>query len=181
MTSGQIGYYRQPTISGDTVVFVCEDDLWSVPVSGGRATRLTANLGEVSRPFLSPDGSQLAFIGEEEGDEEVYCMPAEGGVAKRLTFLGAGTMVAGWSRDGKSIVFASNAAQPFYRIYMPYTIDPEGGQPAPLPYGTAHSVSFGAQGGVVLGRNTLDIARWKRYRGGTAGVIWIDPTGKRQV
>ena len=35
------GYYRHPTIHGDTVVFVSEDDLWSVPSAGGVAIRRT--------------------------------------------------------------------------------------------------------------------------------------------
>ncbi|MBD2460145.1 PDZ domain-containing protein [Oscillatoria sp. FACHB-1407] len=173
----QAGYYRFPTIHGDRVVFVCEDDLWSVPAAGGVASRLTANLGEVSRPYLSPDGSQLAFIGREEGHAEVYCLPAEGGVAQRLTFLGAQTSVVGWSRDGQSILFSSNSAQPFRRIFNLYAIDPQGGLPERLPYGLAHHIALGANGGVVLGRNTGDPARWKRYRGGTAGVLWIDPEG----
>lgn len=174
--SQQSGYYRHPTISGDRVVFVCEDDLWSVPVQGGVAVRLTANLGMVRRPFLSPDGLHLAFVGREEGHSEVYCMPAVGGAAKRLTFMGS-AHVAGWSRDGQSIVFLSNAGQPFYSISHLYTIHPEGGLPEQLPYGLAHSVSFGANGGVVLGRNTNEPAYWKRYRGGRAGVLWVDSTG----
>jgi tricorn protease len=176
-TNPQAGYYRFPTINGNRVVFVCEDDLWSVPATGGSAIRLTANLGEVSRPFLSPDGTILAFVGRDEGHPEVYCIPATGGVAKRLTFLGAHTTVVGWSPDGTSILFASNTAQPFRRIYNLYAISPEGGLPQQLPYGLAHNVSYGANGGIVLGRNTLDPARWKRYRGGTAGVLWIDLDG----
>jgi tricorn protease len=174
----QSGYYRFPTIYGDRVVFVCEDDLWSVSTEGGIANRLTSNLGEVSHPFLSPDGTQLAFIGREEGHPEVYIMPAEGGVAKRLTFLGSSTQVLGWSRDGNAILFASSAAQPFRRIHNLYSINFAGGMPDRLPLGLAHHVSYGANGGIVLGRNTSDTARWKRYRGGTAGVLWVDPDGK---
>jgi tricorn protease len=174
--SRQSGYYRFPTIHGNRVVFVCEDDLWSVSTEGGLAIRLTSNLGEVSQPFLSPDGTQLAFIGREEGHPEVYVMPAEGGVAKRLTFLGANTTVVGWHPSGEAILFASNASQPFRRIYNIYQINAAGGLPERLPLGLAHHVSYGGKG-VVLGRNTSDIARWKRYRGGTAGVIWIDRDG----
>ena len=29
------GYFRYPTIAGDTIVFVSEDDLWAVPAEGG--------------------------------------------------------------------------------------------------------------------------------------------------
>ncbi|NJO42542.1 MAG: peptidase [Cyanobacteria bacterium RU_5_0] len=174
--SKQSGYFRFPTVHGNRVVFVGEDDLWSVSVEGGMAIRLTSNLGEVSHPFLSPDGTQLAFIGREEGHPEVYVMPADGGISRRLTFLGAHSLVVGWTPDG-NILFASNTAKPFWRMAHLYQISPSGGMPECLPWGLAHQISYGPTGGVVLGRNTSDIARWKRYRGGTTGVIWIDPDG----
>lgn len=176
--SEQYGYYRFPTLCNNTVVFVCEDDLWSVPIAGGMATRLTANLGEVSSPFLSPDGEYLAFIGREEGHMEVYCMPARGGIARRLTFLGATTSVIGWSPDGQSILFRSSTGQPFPRVFNLYQIDREGGLPEKLPVGLAHQISYGPQGSKVISRNNFrESAYWKRYRGGTAGVIWVDRSG----
>ena len=172
------GYYRYPTIHGDTIIFVCEDDLWAVPAVGGVARRLTANLSEVSYPALSPDGQWLAFTSQEEGEQEIYCMPAMGGAATRLTYLGARTRVVGWHPDGESIIFSSNTLQPFTDLYylyrVPYT---SGGQPELLPTGAAVSVSFGGNGGMVIGRNTSDLARWKRYRGGSTGNLWIDIAG----
>ena len=98
------GYYRWPTIHDDTVVFVCEDDLWSVAASGGVARRLTANPGSVQSPALSPDGTLLAFVGRDEGPGEVFVMLAVGGEARRLTFLGETMRVCGWSRDGRDIL-----------------------------------------------------------------------------
>ncbi|WP_088891754.1 S41 family peptidase [Leptolyngbya ohadii] len=191
----QAGYYRYPTLNGNRVVFVCEDDLWMVPLSGGTAVRLTANLGEVTRPLLSPDGSLLAFTGREEGHPEVYAMPATGGEATRLTFTGSAS-VAGWTPDGR-IAFSSSATQPFPRMPRLYAIDPAGGLPEELPFGVGNAVSFaphsnthsntqsnpqsdlhsGNQNRVVIGRNISDPARWKRYRGGTAGVLWVDAEG----
>ena len=176
----QSGYYRFPSIHGDRVVFVCEDDLWTVPIAGGTAIRLTANLGEVTHPVLSPDGQQLAFIGREEGNAEVYVMPAEGGSARRLTFLGASTKVVGWSQNGQSIIFASDAGEPFRRLRQLYRLSAAGGLPERLPYGMAHAIALGPNGSVVLGRNVEDPARWKRYRGGLAGVLWIDATDSGQ-
>ncbi|MEO0408316.1 MAG: peptidase, partial [Cyanobacteria bacterium P01_A01_bin.135] len=171
------GYYRFPTVHRDRVVFVCEDDLWQVPLGGGAAVRLTAGLGEVSHPAFSPNGEQLAFVGREDGQAEVYVMPASGGSAQRLTFLGVGARVVGWSPDGQWILFASSAGQPFRRLMQLHRVHCEGGLPERLPYGMAHTVSYGPDGGVLLGRNIGDPARWKRYRGGLAGVMWIDANG----
>ena len=56
------GYYRDPTIRQDSIVFVCEDDLWTVPVEGGIARRLTSNLGLTGSPSLSPDGRTTRFF-----------------------------------------------------------------------------------------------------------------------
>ena len=42
-----LGYYREPTIAGDRIVFVSDDDLWAVGREGGLATRLTAGDGKV--------------------------------------------------------------------------------------------------------------------------------------
>ena len=77
-----------PTICGDTIVFVSEDDLWTVPVDGGIARRLTSNLSKVGGPCLSPNGELLAFTGSEEGPPEVNCMPAEGGEARAIDLPG---------------------------------------------------------------------------------------------
>src|ERR1700709_1674874 len=103
------GYYRFPTIHTDTIVFVWEGDLWSVPASGGVARRLTANPGQVTTPAFSPDGSLLALAGRAARAGEIYLMPAEGGPSRRLTFFGANSWVVGWSPDGETIIFASSA------------------------------------------------------------------------
>jgi tricorn protease len=174
MTAQWSGYYRFPTIHEDEIVFVAEDDLWAVPAMGGVARRLTANLGAVSHPSFSPDGQWLAFVGREEGHAEVYVMPAEGGPARRLTFQGGNATVVGWHEE--RIVFASDVGRPFRRDLWLYTVDLEGNEPERLELGPAQAASWGEEG-LVIGRNTGDPARWKRYRGGTAGEIWIDPQG----
>ena len=171
MTGQTQGYYRFPTIHDDKVVFVAEDDLWEAPVAGGMARRLTANLGAVSHPRFSLDGQWLAFVGREEGHAEVYVMPATGGPARRLTFMGGNAVVVGWHHD--RIVFASDAGRPVRHDLWLHTVDLEGSEPQVIGLGPAQAASWGDVG-MVLGRNTGDPARWKRYRGGTAGEIWID-------
>ncbi|HVS47091.1 MAG TPA: PDZ domain-containing protein [Verrucomicrobiae bacterium] len=172
------GYYRHPTISGDRIVFVCEDDLWSVNAGGGDATRLTVSFGTCATPRLSPDGRLVAFVSTDEGNPEVYVMPADGGRPERLTFMGATIVaVSGWSADGREILFTANPRAWFGGETQPFSIAPDGGTPRNLQLGHARSVARGTGGAIVLGRNAEDPARWKRYRGGTSGEIWIDPSG----
>ena len=173
------GYYRFPTLQAETVVFVSEDDLWRVDAKGGVARRLTSNLGEVTYPMLSPDGELLAFVGREEGAAEVYVMPATGGPARRLTYLSSLPRVVGWMADSKRIIFTSSHGQPVASEMVLFTVDAtsSNGEVTELPYGAARAISFGPGNRVVIGRNTGDPARWKRYRGGTAGHLWIDAEG----
>jgi tricorn protease len=151
------GYYRTPTIAGDTIVFVCEDDLWSVGTGGG---------------------TTIAYVGRDEGTPEVYTIPAQGGPPQRLTFLGTEALyVSGWSHDGDEIFFTADAGVPFVKEPWAFAVPAAGGEARRLPVGHAMSLAVAANGATLLGRNNLDPARWKRYRGGTAGQLWVDADG----
>jgi len=171
------GYYRHPTVRGDQVVFVCEDDLFSVSLEGGPARRLTSSPAPCESPRLSPDGRWIAFTAYDDGPPDVHVMPAEGGPPVRRTWFGSKMLVTGWHGDGR-IVAASGWRMPFRKLRQLVAVDPVEGVPEVLPYGHASHLSFAPRGdGVVLGRSTGDPARWKRYRGGTAGTLWIDREG----
>ena len=172
------GYYRYPSLSGDRVAYVCEDDLWSVPAIGGDAVRLTVSFGTCSFPRFSPDGRWIAFISTDEGNPELYVMPARGGEPQRLTYLGA-TMAAtvAWSADSEEIYFVGNPTTWYEGETRPFTIARTGGEARDWNLGHARGVSFGPDGRLAIGRNAADPARWKRYRGGTAGEIWVQAAG----
>ncbi len=175
------GYYTQPTLSGDHLVFVCEDDLWHVPLSGGRARRLTNSRSEIRSPALSPDGKWLACRAMEEGDPDVYLMESEGGPMSRLTWLSTVTDIIGWSSDAQNIIFRSShqAVHHLGSDAWLYRVPVNGGPVRRLPYGPAVSVHHQLNGsGVVLARNTIHNSRWKRYRGGMVGEVWVDENGK---
>ena len=172
-------YLRQPTLHGDSVVFVSDDDLWCVHADGGVAHRLTAGVSEPATPCLSPCGRWLAYAGRDEQHAEVWLMPAAGGAARRLTWLGSDLAVRGWTPEG-DIVFCSNHGQPFFRNWHAYTLALlPGSVPQRVPLGQINHLAFSASGRRVIGRNTVDPARWKRYRGGTAGHLWMEDAVQR--
>ena len=175
------GYYMQPTIHGDRVVFVCETALWEVSAEGGVARRLTTAPGAAMTPVLSPDGKSLAYAARDEGPQEVFVMPSEGGASTRVTHFGTmNTQPAAWSADGKKVIVRSNAARAFLGQQWLYEVTP-GGHPKRMEIGPARMISRQPGGkGVALGINSGDPARWKRYRGGTAGRLLVDREGKGQ-
>ncbi|MAQ42998.1 MAG: peptidase [Candidatus Marinimicrobia bacterium] len=170
------GYYRFPTINNSKIVFVADDDLWVVKLDDSKAYRLTTNLSEVSSPLFSPDGKWIAYIGTEDGNSEVYIMSEKGGPSTRLTYDGAfASKICAWHND--DIIFATDLSQPFGRVSNLAKINKKGGPTTVLDYGISSNISFGNPG-VILGRNTADPARWKRYKGGTAGELWISNDNK---
>ncbi len=171
----QHGYYHDPDVRNNFIVFVSEDDIWRVPLRGGVARRLTANLSTVVKPRISPNGRHIVFTAYEEGQTELYLMDAKGSEPKRLTYLGGYCWPLGWTADSKEIIFTSNFDQPYDGSI--YKIGIKGGEPERIPVGHALDYTCGEKG-VLIGRHTRDAARWKRYRGGTAGEFWIDRTGK---
>lgn len=177
-------YVRHPAVVGDTVVFVADDDLWVVDLDGGRAHRLTDGRSGASHPVISPDAQQVAFTGRDAQHPEAYVMPLSGGAAERLTYLGATTTTTrAWHPDGR-VVVATNQGLPFARDSHLVAAGPTPGHHEPLGWGSAHEVAMRAgppavDGGVrvLIGRHTTNQGRWKRYRGGTAGQLWLDDTG----
>jgi tricorn protease len=171
--AGQPGYYRFPAIHGDRVVFSAEDDLWTVPVTGGVATRLTTHEGAENFPEFSPDGKWLAFSAQYEGNIDVYVMPAEGGEPQRLTYNPEADEVVAWRPDSEWIVFRSRRISPNGDHNL-FEVPRTGGHPRQVPVGIAALASFSPDGRYIVFNPFSDEFRnWKRYLGGTAQDVWI--------
>lgn len=165
--------FRQPTISRTQIVFAYAGDLWIAPRAGGEARRLTTGAGSESEPLFSPDGTQIAFTGEYDGNTDVFVVPASGGVPKRLTWHPAPDTALGWTPDGKRILFASPRES--YTFFGElFTVGLDGGFPEKLPLPTGFEGSYSPDGSrlayVPLGRA---FTAWKRYRGGRTTPVWI--------
>ena len=165
---------RQPDISKTEIVFVYGGDLWTVPRSGGLARRITANPSVKRSPKFSPDGSQIAFTGNYDGNSDVYTIPADGGEPKRLTYHPMPDLVEGWTPDGKSVLFRSGRTSFSYRFNKLFTVSATGGMEKELPLPQAGLASFSPDG-TTLAYNRIERegATWKRYRGGEQAYVSI--------
>ena len=177
--AGSNGYFRYPTLHGDTVVFTSEGDLWRVSVEGGMATRLTTHAEQETRAQISPDGQSIAYSANYEGPTEVYVMPLTGGRPNRVTYHGESSNVVGWTPDGR-IVYATRhfSTLPNTQLVM---VRPDGSNESLLPLEMACEAAFSPDGlTVYFARTTPQRGAVKRYRGGTAQQLWRFYVGRRR-
>jgi tricorn protease len=171
------GYLRFPHLHDDLLAFVAEDDVWLAPADGGRAWRLTSDGGQASYPRFSPDGAAIAWTSWRDGGiPEVYTAgitgDTDGGTAARRTYWGdTRTRVTGWTSRGEVLAITA-AGQPTAQRTMAYAV-PLGAPPRLLPFGQVNDLALTTTATVLLTAQRGDPSYWKRYRGGTAGRLWV--------
>ncbi|MCH5308353.1 MAG: PD40 domain-containing protein [Prevotella sp.] len=178
---------RFPATNGNEVVFTYAGDLYTVPIKGGEAKRLTSHVGYEMFARYSPDGKSIAFTGEYDGNREVYVIPAAGGEPRRLTYtstnsrddlgdrMGPNNMVMTWTNDGKQVLYRNRISDGF--AGQLWTVSAEGGMPDKLPLPEGGWASYSPDGKqMAYNRVMREFRTWKYYRGGMADDIWIyDP------
>jgi tricorn protease len=194
------GYLRYPHIANDLVGFVAADDVWLAPLTGGRAWRFTTDEAQAATPRLTPDGTQVAWVSAKDGSPEIYVAGLADGTSTRLTYWGTSwARVSGWTPAGE-VLAVSRANQPFAHYVraraLTTALSGSPGAERVLPFGPVSDLSLGTswdgtggdsaaadgRGAGTVGLLTGkwggfndDPAHWKRYRGGTAGRLWVGP------
>lgn len=176
---------RFPAIYGDKVVFTYAGDLYTVSSAGGVARKLTNDVGTELFAHFSPDGKTIAFTGQYDGNSEVYVIPSEGGIPKRLTYtatldrddvsdrMGPNNIVMSW-KDNKTVVYRSRRVEFNDFKGKLFTASIDGGIPEELPLPRGGWNSFSPDGKkLAYNRIFREFRTWKRYRGGQADDIFI--------
>jgi tricorn protease len=177
---------RFPATNDRQIVFCYAGELYTVPKDGGTARRLTSGPGYSSFPRFSSDGTQLAFTSQYDGNTEVYVMPGEGGVPKRLTTtatlgrddisdrMGPNNIVMTWENTKPLVVFRSRMASFNSFIGSLYTVGMDADLPQQLPVPRGGFVSFSPDDSkMVFNRVFREFRTWKHYRGGMADEVWL--------
>lgn len=87
---------------GRTIVFDLLGDLYSVPIDGGEAARLTSGSAFDFQPRYSPDGSSIAFTSDRDGAQNIWLMDPDGGHLRQVTEEGDREVNSpAWSSDGE--------------------------------------------------------------------------------
>ncbi|MFH2096154.1 MAG: PDZ domain-containing protein [Bacteroidota bacterium] len=177
---------RFPDISNGNIVFSYAGDLYLVSENGGMARKLTTHEGYEMFARFSPDGKQIAFTGQYDGNTEVFLIPSQGGEPKRLTYtatlkrddisdrMGPNNIVMEWTPDGKNIIYRSRKQSFNAFVGQLFKVPVSGGLSAGLPLPTGGFCSFSEDGGkMAYNRVFREFRTWKYYKGGMADDVWI--------
>ncbi|HEX6314890.1 MAG TPA: S41 family peptidase [Gemmatimonadaceae bacterium] len=178
--AGTLGFYRQPAIHSETIVFAAEGDLWTVPLSGGLARRLTSHAAEETNPAISPDGRTLAFTARYEGPAALYTMPLTGGAPLRRTYDGDNASATTWTPDGKLVYTTVN----YSGVPKPSMVqlDLRNGTRTLVPLAGASEGAYDGSGRTLFFvRPAFHNNVTKRYTGGTARDVWKFTTGSAEA
>lgn len=153
--SAQPLWMRHNVISpqGDKIAFCYKGDVYVVNAQGGKALQITTNAAYDGDPVWSPDGKQLAFSTDRNGNFDVYLVSAEGGVAKRITTNSATEIPLAFSPDGKEIYFSAQIQKAAENVQFAsgwitelYKVSTEGGRPEQVVAVPVSSMSFDKDG-----------------------------------
>ena len=185
---------RFPAVGGGKIVFCYAGNLYSVGIDGGRAVKLTSDVGYECFPKISPDGRTVAFTAQYDGNTEVYTIPITGGEPRRLTYsalvgrdqvgerMGPNNIVMGWTPDGKRIIYRSKQWCFSGLRGQLCLVDAEGGLPELIPTTEGGFCSYSPDGKkLAMNRMFREFRTWKYYRGGQADDIWINTVGTTKL
>ena len=183
-SSSEARLLRFPATNGTDIVFSYAGDLFTAPLSGGEARRLTSHIGYEMFARYSPDGKTIAFTGEYDGNREVYTIPSTGGEPVRLTYtstngrddlgdrMGPNNIVMGWTPDGKYIIYRNRTGDGFPGKL--WKISVSGGMPEQIPLPEGGFCSYSPDGKkLAYNRVMREFRTWKYYRGGMADEVWV--------
>lgn len=141
---------------GTTIAFTYKGDIYTVPVTGGRAMQITTNPAYDTRPVWSPDSKQIAFASDRMGSLDVYLVSKEGGEPRRLTtHSGSETPLA--FADAGHILFAADIMPSAESITFPsngqfsqvYRVSVEGGRPVMFSSMPMECISINKEGALL--------------------------------
>ncbi|PYR35435.1 MAG: amidohydrolase, partial [Acidobacteria bacterium] len=113
---------------GRTLAIDLQGSLWTLPSSGGTATRITDLFNDARQPTWSPDGKWITYFAYRDGGYDVWAVAPDGSNQHKLTWGPFDDREPIWSHDGTRVAFSSDRGSPLGSDYNIWTLDVKTGE-----------------------------------------------------
>ena len=141
--------------------------------------------GHVGLVACAPDGEQIAFASDRNGNFDLFIMSADGGAARRLTYHSASEIPSTFTPDGKYVLFSASIQDPATSALFPtsamtelYRVPVEGGNTEQVLGTPAEWVCFDKAGSNFLYQDRKGFEdEWRKHHTSSiARDIWLYDT-----
>lgn len=181
LTGAQSKMLRQPALNydGSLIAFSYYGDIWTVPSSGGKASRVTVHEAYETLPRFSYDGKEIFFSSNRYGNYDLFAIGAGGGTPRQLTYNPAPDLLSSVDKDGRILFTTVREFVQLEREQEIYALDKKqateyrlldeiGFEPVTSPDGKF----------IAFTRGSNQVQR-ESYRGSAQRDIWIYNTANK--
>ena len=156
---------------GSHIAFCYKGDIYKVSADGGEAVRLTSQDSYECSPVWSPDGKQIAFASDRNGNFDLYVMSSQGGTARRLTFHSNAEIPSAFTPDGDYVLFSASIQDPAASALFPksgmtelYRVPVSGGRTEQVLATPAESVCYDPSGAAFYYQDQKGVEdEWRKH------------------
>jgi len=171
-------FARYPSVNsnGTQISFSFQGDIWTMPISGGRALRLTVHQAFDGTPKWSPDDKTIAFSSNRFGNDDIYTIPSQGGRPNRLTYFSASDDLNGWTPNGYLLFETRRIDRQIEWENELFSVSSKGGTPTKLINSFGYMASVSPNGRyIAFVKGACRITR-EQYKGPANRNIWLYDT-----
>lgn len=171
-------FMRHPAVhpEGESIAFSYQGDLWTVPVDGGRAERLTIHEAYEAQPRWRSDGEAIAFTSDRYGNDDLYVIDADGSTPERLTYHSTNDVLGGWTPDDRLLFTTRRTyAQAEWSDEI-YQVAGDGGTPDRLLDAVGSAPRMSPDGRFVAFERGYNTTSKKGYEGPADRDVWVYDT-----
>ena len=171
-------FARYPSLNskGTQISFTFQGDIWTVPVNGGRAIRLTIHPAYDGMPKWSPDDKTIAFSSNRFGNDDIFTISSTGGKPNRLTFLSTADVLSNWTPNGNLLFETRRIERQIEWENELYSVSAKGSTPIRLLNSFGYMPAVSPNGKfIAFVKGACRITR-EQYKGPANKDLWIYDT-----
>ncbi|UOB17133.1 S41 family peptidase [Abyssalbus ytuae] len=158
---------------GNIIAFTYQGDIWIAAKDGSNPKRLTIHEAYDSNPLFNSDDSQIVFQSNRFGNNDIFVIPVNGGIPKRLTYSSANDILTDVTPNNKALFCTKRNFSQVEAEQEIFEVSLNGGTPKRIMNSLGFDATLSPNGKLIaFTKGSCRITR-EEYRGSANRDIWV--------